>query len=221
MSEHSDVYYKQVRSDMRKLANRLSKISIKLNYSDDDTIQRFLMLLMETCMWGIISLKDVTNQVDDPKPTMHRLNLNLDSVNALLGFAHFYQRASFLTIFLFGVRISLQQFLKNHLVRKLQDIVIFASMYWKITYGKNIPEKKEKLQYPATIRNTLHSNGTHTRKTVEYDAIHGQKIKCEKDKQIDAGWNTIIPALNDLVSVVEEILNHPKIKGLNRIKSPP
>lgn len=220
MSEHSDVYYKQVRNDMGKLANRLSKLAIKLNYSDDDTMQRFLTLLMETCMWGIISLKDVTNRVDDPEPTMHRLNLNLDGVNMFLDFAHFYQRASFLTIFLFEVENLFTTILKESSSKEITGYSNICINVLEITYGKNIPEKKEKLQYPATIRNTLHSNGTHTQKTVEY-AIHGQKIKCEKDKQIDAGWNIIIPALNDLVSVVEEILNHPKIKGLNRIKSPP
>lgn len=81
-----------------------------------------------------------------------------------------------------------------------------------------IPDLDEKLNILNTlarIRNALHSHGVHTQENISSYTIGTQTFEFIKNQEINcATWDHILLALEAVINIVDEIVQHPKVNSL-------
>jgi len=129
-----------------------------------------------------------------------------------------------LTVVRFGV-LTLFQFQLETLLKNILEKITNnppPNTYYAVTenllneLSLNAKTKKHRtLNVLATMRNCLHSNGIHTKKTKQI-TVDGHKMKFIKGKTYKGGnLDEIHFLINEVLTILEEILNHPSVRGLN------
>ncbi len=124
-------------------------------------------------------------------------------------------RLGVITLFQF----QLETLLKNILEKITNNPP--PSNYWDITEKilrelsiKSRIKKHRTLNVIATMRNCLHSNGIHTKKTKQI-TVDGHKMRFVRGKTYEgATLDEIHFLINHILTILEEILEHPTVKGL-------
>lgn len=128
-----------------------------------------------------------------------------------------FTRIGFLTLIQFQIenfmKILLSNLEENDPPRKYYEIV---EKILKLLELKDIEIKKGKLNVLAYMRNSLHSNGIHTNspKTFEIDSHKFEFIKNKSSH--NTSWAEIIFALEHVTDIINEIIEHQKIKDIKK-----
>lgn len=128
-----------------------------------------------------------------------------------------FTRIGILTFIQFQIenffKILLANLEENNPPRKYHEIVEKILKFLEI---KEIETKIDKFNVLAYMRNCLHSNGIHTNfsKTFEID---GHKFEFVKDKVCHTtSWGEIIFVLDHAINIIDEIIEHKKIKDIKK-----
>jgi len=126
-----------------------------------------------------------------------------------------FTRIGFLTFIQFHTENFLKVLLSNledeNPPTKYYEIVV---RILKLLEMKDQEIKIDKLNVLAYMRNCLHSNGTHTNRSKTFE-IEGHKFEFEEGKLCNnTSWGEIIFALDNSIDIINEIIEHQKIKGI-------
>lgn len=128
-----------------------------------------------------------------------------------------FTRIGVLTLIQFQIenflKVLLSNLEENNPPRKYHEIVEKILRFLEIN---EVETKIDKLNVLSYMRNCLHSNGIHTNfsKTFEID---GHKFEFVKGKLChNASWAEITFALDHVINIIDEIIEHEKIKDIKK-----
>lgn len=199
-----------------KVGLKIEKITTLHRYSGEDARQSIFRNLIGIVDWTLLNLNILSAINRNVLLTKEFENLkNMDSKKKRTWLKNIEKqyRMSFSTLLNFQV----ENFLKNVLA-KLQRkdppenfSTIIEQLLYKITISD--PDSKQILQTPARLRNTLHSNGIHTKDTITLYTIDGFDFEFIKGQKINCGtWYHLCVCMNRIIDVLDEITLSPEVK---------
>jgi hypothetical protein len=187
-------------------------------YGRDDIRCDFFIVFSELNLWLILLLDNFLEHLEsgNTKISQYMILTPEDWIQFLLQ-CDTVNRASYCTKAMFDVEYFLASIrssaksastFNKHYFNFTKDLLLYIDI--------NDEHTHKVLNAPAQLRNSLHNNGY-----ADHDfevTLRGITYKFSKGKQVgSSGWSTIYVFFDELVNVLVEIIENPKVKNIDKI----
>ncbi len=203
------------------LRTKIDEIKNKYPYPDEDgrksALNALTWIISSAIMRFNIILALKNNKIK-PNVVQSLIGLKKGDLKTALEADLTFTKLSLVAIFQFQIENLFKIILSN--LTKNKPPQGYYNIVEKIVTALDLKDSEKKLEtmnFLAYMRNCLHSNGIHTKPSKTFE-IEGQKFEFIQGKQYEGGdWAEIAFAVDRSIDIVEEILDHQKIKGISNL----